>query len=320
MALAALAALAAVALAMLWIWQRPATPPSPADAPTASAASAAATPAPLSASQVERGIEHARQDLQRDPRDAAAWAMLAHAEEMRGRFDEAAKAYQQLLALRPGDAQAHADAADALGVVQKGSLQGEPARLIKRALELDPKNLKALILGGKEAFERRRYAEAETLWKRALATTDDVAVRRAVETSVAEARAFLAQASPGASPASDAAGLAFVAGRVSLAPALAARVAPDDTVFIYARPLQGSRMPLALLRRAARELPLDFALDDTLAMVPQARLSQQREVFVGVRVSRRGDTIPTRGDLEGEIGPVAVGSTGLKLEIARERP
>jgi cytochrome c-type biogenesis protein CcmH len=139
-----------------------------------------------------------------------------------------------------------------------------------------------------------------------------------VETSVAEARAFLAPAGNGVSAA--AGGLAFVAGRVTVAPALQAQIGPDDTVFIYARPAEGSRMPVAFLRKRARDLPLDFALDDTLAMVPQARLSQHALVLVGARISKRGDVIPAAGDLEGELAAVKLGSTGLVLEINRVRP
>jgi cytochrome c-type biogenesis protein CcmH len=281
-------------------------------------AAGSAAPAPLSASQVERGIETARAQTERQPDDAGAWAMLAHSHEMMGRFDEAAKAYQKLLALRPDDAQAHADYADALGVVNKGSLQGEPAKQIAKALALEPTNLKALVLGGKEAFERQQYAPAIALWERALAATQDPAVRKPVETSIAEARALSAPA--GSKPAPAAAGANFVSGRVTVAAALQGQIAPEDTVFIFARPVEGSRMPLALLRKRGSDLPLDFALDDSLAMVPTNRLSQQAKVMLGVRVSKRGDAIPVAGDLEGELGPVKLGDTGLKLEISRARP
>ena len=277
-----------------------------------------AAPAPLSASQVERSVERVRAGLEQDPKDAAAWAMLAHSYEMLGRFEDAGKAYQKLLALRPQDAQAHADYADALGITQRGSLKGEPARLIAKALELDPANLKALVLGGKEAFERQQYHQAVALWERALKVLPDPTMRRPVETGIAEARAL---ASPGSTaPAQGAAGLAFVSGRVTVAAALKDRIAAGDTVFIYARPVEGSRMPVAWLRKKGSDMPLDFALDDTLAMVPQARLSLHPQVFVGVRVSKRGDAIPATGDLEGEIGPVKLGATGLVLEVSRARP
>jgi cytochrome c-type biogenesis protein CcmH len=281
--------------------------------PPSSSASAAA-PAPLSASQVERGIANAREAVETDPKDAGNWAMLAHSYEMMGRFEQAGEAYRKLIALRPQDAQVHADFADALGVSQRGSLQGEPAKLITKALTIDPKNLKALVLAGKEAFERRRYEEATGFWKRALEVTQDPGVRQAVETSVAEAAALLAPST--AAPS----GSAFVTGRITVSADLKDRVGADDVVFVFARRTEGSRMPVALLRKHGRDLPLDFALDDTLAMVPDARLSQQKQVIVGVRVSKRGDAIPVAGDLEGETGPIKLGATGLQIEINRARP
>ncbi len=319
-----LAAAAAAVAVFALLWQRGsrvAAPPAPAAsaAVAAPAPASSAAPAPLSASQVERGIARAKEAVEKDPQDAAGWAMLAHSHEMVGRFAEAGKAYEKLLALRPEDAQAHADYADALGVAQNGSLQGKPATLIAKALQLEPGNLKALVLAGKEAFERKRYAEAIALWERALKTGPDVAVRQPIETGIAEARSFIVAAA-GKAAASAPAGLSFVAGRVAVSEAMKSRVDPDDTVFVYARPVEGSRFPVALLRKRGRELPLDFALDDTLAMVPQSRLSLHAQVMVGVRVSRRGDAIPAAGDLEGEIGPVKLGTTGLKLVIDRVRP
>ena len=44
------------------------------------------------------------------------------------------------------------------------------------------------------------------------------------------------------------------------------------------------------------------------------------QLKLGVRVSKRGDAIPVAGDLEGELSPVALGATGLKLEINRVHP
>jgi cytochrome c-type biogenesis protein CcmH len=322
-----LALIAAVltAVAAAYVWQRQhrtapseTTAAATAHAPASGASSAA--PAPLSASQVERGIARAADAVKANPQDAAGWAMLAHSHEMLGQFEEAGKAYTQLIALRPDDAQAHADYADALGVVQRGSLAGEPAKLIAKALAIDPNNLKALVLGGKEAFERKQYAQAISLWERALPTTQDPAMRRPIETSIAEARA-LANPQASAKAGSAAGALGFVSGRVTVADALKAKISPDDTVFIFARPAEGSsKMPVALLRKKGSDLPLDFALDDTLAMVAQSRLSQYPQLKLGVRVSKRGDAIPVAGDLEGELSPVALGATGLKLEINRVHP
>jgi cytochrome c-type biogenesis protein CcmH len=286
----------------------------PQTAPAAAAAAAAASPLSLSASQVQRSVERASASVKQDPKDAAAWAMLAHSEQMLGHYAEANKAYAQLVALRPNDALVHAEAAESLGAAQGGSLAGEPAQLIAKALSLDPANTQVQVLAGKLAFEQRLYEQAIAAWDRARKATQDATVQRQLDTSVAEARALAATAA--GKSASAPAGLAFISGRVTLADALKDQVQAGDTVFIFARPAEGSRMPVALLRRKASDLPLDFALDDTLAMVPQSRLSLHQRVMVGVRISRRGDAVPAKGDLQGQLGPIAVGSTGLKLVIS----
>jgi cytochrome c-type biogenesis protein CcmH len=113
---------------------------------------------------------------------------------------------------------------------------------------------------------------------------------------------------------------ASVAGTVKLAPSLAANAAPTDTVYIFARPAQGSKMPLAILKRQVKDLPASFALDDSMAMSPSLALSNFSEVVVGARISRSGNAMPQSGDLEGLSPPVKIGATGLTVLIDRALP
>jgi cytochrome c-type biogenesis protein CcmH len=110
---------------------------------------------------------------------------------------------------------------------------------------------------------------------------------------------------------------AFVAGKVTLAAAIAAKASPEDTVFIFARAAEGPRMPLAIIRKQVKDLPIEFKLDDAMAMQPQMRLSAFPKVVVGARVSKKGDAVPQPGDLEGLSAPIAVGTSGLKIEISQ---
>jgi cytochrome c-type biogenesis protein CcmH len=107
-----------------------------------------------------------------------------------------------------------------------------------------------------------------------------------------------------------------VSGTVTLAPALAAKARPDDTLFVFARAAEGPRMPLAILRKQVKDLPFSFTLDDSMAMSTTARLSSTPRVVVGARISARGDATPQPGDLQGYSAPVAPGAAGLKIQIA----
>jgi len=127
-----------------------------------------------------------------------------------------------------------------------------------------------------------------------------------------------AKAKSTTAPATAAAKDARLSGTIKLASALAARAAPEDTVFVLARPAQGSRMPLAAVRVKVKDLPLKFSFDDSMAMSAGAKLSDFAEVVVAARVSKSGNVVPERGDLEGVSKPVRPGTTGMSVEIAKE--
>jgi cytochrome c-type biogenesis protein CcmH len=112
--------------------------------------------------------------------------------------------------------------------------------------------------------------------------------------------------------------VASVSGIVSLAPSLAATVAPNDTVFIFARAAEGPRMPLAILRHRASELPIRFTLDDSQAMSPEMKMSKFPRVVVGARVSKSGNAMTQPGDLI--AAPVPGGGSELKLVIDQVQP
>lgn len=108
---------------------------------------------------------------------------------------------------------------------------------------------------------------------------------------------------------------AHVSGRVVLADALRGQVEPGDTVFIFARLLDGPRAPVAVLQRSASELPLDFRLDESTATNPALRLSASTLLVVGARISRPGQATPQPLDWQGRAEPVPVGTRGVQIEI-----
>lgn len=266
--------------------------------------------------EIETMIERVKERLAAKPDEVEGWKVLARTYYVLGRAKEAVGAYQRATALAPNDADLLADYADAIAITQDRSLDGEPEAIIARALRADPDQWKANALAGTIAFKRGDYGKAIEHWERVKAAVPaDSPVAQSIESSLGEARR-LAQGAKDGIPAAG----AKVAGMVTLSPALAGGAGPDDTVFVFARPADGSRMPLALLRVKVRDLPLAFTLDDSTAMMPNRKLSDYGEVIVGARVSRSGNATPQPGDLEATLSPVKLGASGVKLVIDRRLP
>jgi cytochrome c-type biogenesis protein CcmH len=308
--------------------------------------------APEIAAMVEKLAQRLETQATSQEGDAQAWIMLARSYAVLQRYADSSRAYERARKVNPESAQLLADHADVIAMTQGQSLAGEPIRLAIRALQLDPNNLKALALAGSAEFERGNFKGALEFWGRAKPLAQagsDFA--NGLESSMQQARAALEQAggtsaapamATAANQAAPALGKAAsskaantlepstgkpsggapeqVRGRVVLSSALSAKAAPDDTVFIFARAEQGPRMPLAIVKRHVRDLPLEFALDDSTAMSPELRLSKFPKVVVSARISRSGNAMPQPGDLTGQSAPVAPGSRGLVVTVDQIQP
>jgi cytochrome c-type biogenesis protein CcmH len=264
----------------------------------------------LAAHQLEAMVERLAVRLRDSPDDAEGWKLLGRSYGVLGRYAEAAQAYAKAAAREPRDAQLLADFADVLAMAQGQRLEGEPEKLIARALEIDPTNLKALALAGTVAYARKDYRKAAALWEKMLPLVPpDSEDARAIRANVEEARA-LAGVKPRVQEASRS-----VKGTVTLSPKVKAQAAPEDTVFVFARAVDGPPMPLAVQRLRVRELPAAFALDDSMAMAPGMDLSSHPRVVIVARVSRSGSPAAKSGDLQGTSKPVANDAQDVAVTI-----
>jgi cytochrome c-type biogenesis protein CcmH len=293
----------------------------------AAADGGASAPHAVGAQQLEAMLGTLKKRLDEHPDDADGWLMLGRSYAAMGRFDDAVPALRKVLALQPKNAQGLADLADAVAMQNQRSFEGEPKKLVQQALAADPNNLKALALAGSIAYEAKDIQAAMRYWEHGVQVGPaDSSLVNAMRDNLNELRAQAGMAPlPAASgaaagepetaqagPGSEA---AAIQGRVELSPALAKQVGPDDTVFIFARAPEGSRMPLAILRKQVRDLPFTFTLDDSLAMSPAARLSTAAAVVVGARVSKSGQATPQPGDLQGLSGVVKPGARNVAVVI-----
>jgi len=290
---------------------------------------AASSPHGAESRHVEALVDGLAARLHADPENPNGWIMLARSYVALGRFGEAALAYANATARVKDDAQLFADYADALAMAQGQSLAGEPERLISTALKLDSDNVKARALAGTVAFGKRDYTAALLHWEHIVRVAPQSQFAESVRTSITETRALAAGSPPRESTAAAPAQAgkappasrgAAISGVVRLAQADAKTVSPSDTLFVFARAVEGPRMPVAILRAQAKDLPLEFTLDDRSSMVAGVKLSDQQQVVVGARISRSGSATAQPGDPQGYSRPVAPGANGLDIVISAARP
>ena len=262
--------------------------------------------------QIEQMVSDLAARLEKAPDDAAGWALLGRSYFALQRYPQSAAAYARAAALQQDNASLLADYADALAMSQGRRIDGPVIAILERALELDPQQWKALAMAASAAFERKQYEKAAGYWEtlRARAPAESE-FARLLEANIAEARALGGIESSAAVPPAG----ASVRGTVSLSPGLAGKADPSDTVFVFARAADGPRQPLAIIRRQVKDLPLEFALDDSQAMTPQAKLSHFADVVISARVSKAAQAAPQSGDLQGASGKVKVGASGVAVVI-----
>ncbi len=260
--------------------------------------------------------------LQDEPNSMEGWVMLGRVQRARGRYEEAAEALGKALSLSRDD-NLLIERAEVLAQKNGGSFAGEPWSIIQRVLAADPHHLNALFLAGSASYAEMNFRSALRFWERAREVVPaDSPDAPELDRAIAEARDKMglppipprAAAEAPSNKVADAAA-SSISGRVTLVNELKGLVAPTDTVFVYATPVSGSRMPVAIVRTTADKLPLDFVLDDSTAMNPNVKLSSMSEVTVRVRISKSGQATAQAGDLGVSLSPVKPGSKGLNLMV-----
>lgn len=299
--------------------------------------------------EMQRMLDKLRADLEKDPMNANGWFMLARTAAQMNRFDESVEAFKKLNALVPNNADIIADMADMMAAANGKVITPDIEALLKKALRLDPNQWKALALLAIQAWDRQQYVNAALYWQKLLQVVPpDFPDRDQIESNIAEAKRLggvndsISAVSPKAAdqnaadasaaaedaaaaaktapvPTASPADMKSVAGTVIISDELRAKTKPDDVVFIYARPAEGSRMPVAFMKVTVKDLPYNFTLDSTttMGMGMTQTLESVKAVIVGARISKTGNFMPQAGDLEGEMpNPVEVGDRGLVVQIS----
>ncbi|WP_445380329.1 c-type cytochrome biogenesis protein CcmI [Pseudomonas syringae] len=239
--------------------------------------------------------------VQAQPDSAENLYFLARSYMAQNRPGDAAQMFERSVALAGRQPELLGQWAQALYFASDKHFTPQVQVLTDEALLADPKEVTSLGLLGIAAFETQRYQAAVDYWTRLLAALPaDDASRSALEGGIARARENLAKRVANAAPAVKTTSIKI---HVELAAALQGKVRPNDSVFIFARAINGPAAPLAVKRITVADLPADVELSDADAMMPQLNLSNFAQVQLVARVSRAGQ--PTTGEWVGRSQPLA---------------
>jgi len=252
-------------------------------------------------------VEKLAQKMKDNPSDSQGWIMLARSYKVLKKYPEAVEALRKARALTGEEPDVLLQLADVIAMANGGSLLGEPSELAAKAVALDANNDMGLWLYGLAQAEDGKFNEAIGYWQK-LQThyKPEEADYQEVQKLIDQAHEALGQPIVAAAPEIKSEPKAATPGKpirlaVSLGEKFKATANPDDFVFIYAQPAQGGKMPLAVVKKQVKDLPLDVTLDDSMAMMPTMTLSSVANVQVSARVSRSGNAIAQSGEPIGKM-------------------
>jgi len=270
---------------------------------------------------IDDAISMLEEELAQRPDNAEGWYMLGTTYIGIQRYDEGLAALRKVLELLPEEAPQRVGVmgqyAQALFFANGNTMTDEVRAQIDRTLAVEPYEITVLGLLGIDAFENQNYQAAIDYWSKGLINAEGEAAD-SLKAGIQTARQRLQAAGVEVTEPTTEVAAAEITLALSIDTKLMESVKPEDTVFVFARPV-GGRMPLAAVRLQVSQLPLEVTLNDSMAMSPQAKLSQHDEVEVTARVSRSGQPQATAGDLFGTLSPVAVSKDEQALTLVIDR-
>lgn len=271
---------------------------------------------------IEDAVAKLEQRLAEEPENPEGWFMLAKTYMTMKQYHKAVSAYEQVIEQIGEDPQILLRYADALAMTEGGNLTGAAKPVVDKIIGLMPDNSTVLWMAGTAENQLNNHSKALAYWYKlrpmliedagALAQLDGLiksAESHLSPTDVVELKKLAPSVKINA-----AINPAEIIVTVELDPALKEKVSPDDTLFIFAKAMQGPPMPLAAVKKTVAALPLTVSLNDAMAMMPQMKLSSFEQVKILAVISKSGQPGTQPGDLFAEASPVDVKS-GKKIKL-----
>ncbi|MBQ4879995.1 c-type cytochrome biogenesis protein CcmI [Pseudoalteromonas luteoviolacea] len=257
---------------------------------------------PLSANELQAFALGLRTKLANSGDDAVAWMLLGRVAMSLNDYEMAMQAFDKALIMQPDNHNVLVNYSQALLIEGSEPSINRAARMLSRVLRAEPQNIDAISLLALIAYEREDWLEAKSAFEVLLSTVQPNDPRYAmIKQRIGEIAEKLGEPEPvdsGAGPQ--------LSVQVRIDDKLLGQLPDNATLFVFAKAANGPRMPLAVQKLTVFNLPLVVTLNDSMAMLPDLKLSNFNEVVITARISVDDSVMTQAGELEGTSDVVTI--------------
>lgn len=260
---------------------------------------------PLSENELQAFALALRTKLNQTGDDEIAWMLLGRVAMSLNEFDMAQQSFDKALQMNPANMQVLISYSQVLLLEGSEASMTRAAGMLSKVLQEEPQNLDAISLLALIAYERKDWVQAKAAFEVLLASMDKADTRyNMIAQRISEIEQQQAQNV-------DVTKSAAIKVTVNVSTELKNKQPENGILFVFAKALNGSPMPLAVVKLNEYQFPITVELSDANSMVAGLNLSSAEDIVITARISNDDSVMPSSGELEGH-------STTLKRESTRQ--
>lgn len=253
---------------------------------------------PLTKNELQAFALALRTKLSQSGDDEVAWMLLGRVALMLNEFDMAKQSFDKTLKINPDNMQALVSYSQVLLIEGSEENMTRAAGMLSKVLQAQPNNLDAISLLALIAFERKDWLQAKAAFEVLLASMDESDTRYAmINQRISEIDLQIAQQNVATS--GDQLAAQSIQVTVDIDSQLADKQPNNGILFVFAKAVKGSPMPLAVVKLTDYSFPITVELSDANAMMAGLNLSSASEIIISARISNDDSVMPSTGELEG---------------------
>ncbi len=260
---------------------------------------------PLSENELQAFALALRTKLSQTGDDEIAWMLLGRVAMSLNEFDMAQQSFDKALQMNPANMQVLISYSQVLLLEGSEASMTRAAGMLSKVLQEEPQNLDAISLLALIAYERKDWVQAKAAFEVLLASMDKADTRyNMIAQRISEIEQQQAQNV-------DVTKSAAIKVTVNISTELKNKQPENGILFVFAKALNGSPMPIAVVKLNEYQFPITVELSDANSMVAGLNLSSAEDIVITARISNDDSVMPSSGELEGH-------SAALKRESTRQ--